>query len=80
MKFYGEKNLVVIDSEKGTKLFQFDGNGEFETDDEKMIKRAVPYFKHEDNIETMKCKKCGAEFTNKGELLAHYRQHKKESD
>jgi ribosome biogenesis GTPase A len=84
MRYIGEPNLTVIDYENNKKVFQFDDNGEFITDNEKLIKwmkENKGFIKYENNaIESDKpmCKKCGLEFENKGLLLAHYREHKKE--
>lgn len=38
MKYFGEPNLTVIDYEECKKVFQFDEKGEYETEDEKIIK------------------------------------------
>lgn len=86
MKYIYKPYVYVIDYEKGKKVFQFDENGEYVTHDEKLIKwmkEHKNFIKCEEgnNIETIKCKKCGAEFTNKGEFLAHCRKlHPKGSE
>jgi hypothetical protein len=85
MKYLGEPNCTVIDYEKVKKVFQFDENGEFITEDEKIIKwmsKHKNFIKCENNTaesdEIFKCKKCDYETNNKGELLAHYKNfHKK---
>ena len=84
MKFYGEPNLLVNTRKKvngmykNTPLFRFDKNGEYETEDKRLIEKLKLNFKYE-NSETHKCKKCGLEFDNMGNLLAHYRKcHPKE--
>ena len=79
MKYLAEPHMNIIDYELGREKFQFDENGEYETEDEKLIdwmKKNKGFIKCENN--TLKCKKCGQEFENKGLLMAHYRQHKKE--
>jgi hypothetical protein len=83
MKFYGEPNLLVNTRKKvngmykNTPLFIFDENGEYETEDKRLIEKLKKNFKHENN--KFKCKKCDFETDNMGELLAHYRkEHPKE--
>ncbi len=85
MKFYGEPNLSVFSSKrKGNKmikklLFKFNENGEYETDDIKLIEKLKLHFKYEDTI--YRCKKCDYQTTNKGDLMAHYRkEHPKGGD
>jgi hypothetical protein len=52
MKFFGEPNLYVTDSKNnGRVLFKFDENGEYATDDEKLINRLKHHFKHEEQTE-----------------------------
>jgi hypothetical protein len=82
MKFYGEPNLLVNTRKKvngmykNTPLFRFDKNGEYNTDDEKLINKLKPNFKYEKNY---KCNKCNFETDNMGELLQHYKhKHPKE--
>lgn len=81
MKFYAEPNLLVrinknIPRNRRMKHFRFDSNGEFETDNPRLIKVLSKRFRHEEK-QIFKCKKCNYETENKGELLAHYRLHKK---
>lgn len=89
MRFKAEPNLYVKISNKyvqratGLKGFYFDDKGEYETDNELMIKVLSQSFeiKEEKNAtvdKVYKCKKCEYETTNKGGLLAHYREHMKE--
>lgn len=92
MKFYGNPNETIIErkynqftkKQLNKKLFVFDNNGEFQTEDIKLIEKLKQHFKYENNaIESdkiFKCKKCDFTTNNQGELLAHYRQHKKEGD
>lgn len=84
MKFFGTPNLLVKDSKNDDKpLFRFNDNGEFETEDERLIKRLKQHFKFEDNVksDSIQCKKCERTFDTKGDLLAHYRKdHPKEGD
>lgn len=67
---------------------RFDENGEFETTDETIIEKMKPHFEVKEETQTkpdepiteitnetlIKCKKCEAEFENKGLLLAHIRK------
>lgn len=72
-------------------LFRFDGNGEYVTDDEKLIAKlknrfeCTPVDEEENNadtsekIKTYPCKKCGESFDNWGLFMSHCRQeHPKE--
>ena len=88
VKFFGQPNMLVKDRKripfstewKFKPLFRFDEDGEFVTEDEKLIERLKRKFKYEveNNVE-FKCKQCDYTTTNKGELLAHYRkEHPKE--
>ena len=83
MKFKGSPNLYVKVSNKyiqrvtGKKGFYFNDKGEYETDNEILIKAL------EQNFETVKteakvyyCTKCDYKTDNKGELLSHYKSHK----
>ena len=87
MKFYGTPNSLVKERRKKPfskevkkiPLFRFDKNGEYTTSDGKLIQKLKKKFKYEEE-KTYKCKKCEYETTNKGELLAHYRTHKKEDE
>ena len=79
MKFYGEPGMLVSErvrkpftmEYKMKPRFRFDENGEFETDDERLIKKLKTKFKYDEGF---KCKKCGKTFENKGYLMAHYRK------
>lgn len=95
MKFYSdEPNLHIVrqrDRGNGTEgylLCKFDENGELESNDSEVIRQLQNIYRHEENeeqkieepqIKMMKCKHCSFETENKGELLAHYREHKKNS-
>lgn len=79
--------VTVIDYEKHKKIFQFDENGKFETEDIKLIKwmkENKNFIKCENKQAapvSFKCKKCDFVTDNRGLLLAHYRKdHKKEGD
>lgn len=89
MKYKYEPNVYIVDYEKLKNMFTFDNNGEFETEDPKLIewiRKNKPFLNPIDEPEKpqeaeqekkmMKCKKCNYETENKGELLAHYREHK----
>jgi hypothetical protein len=87
MKYKYEPNVYIVDYEKLKNMFAFDNNGEFETDDPKLIewiRKNKPFLKpidepvepQETEQKKYKCKYCNYETENKGELLAHYREHK----
>lgn len=82
MKFKAEPNLYVRISNKivqrttGLKGFYFNDKGEYETENKMMINILSQNFEKVE--EAFRCKKCDFETDNKGELLAHYREHKKE--
>jgi hypothetical protein len=89
MKYFGLPNQTVIDYKKQKKVFMFNENGEYETQDTKLIE----WMKKNKNFirceETKKlpadglynCKKCDFSSPNKGDLLAHYRkEHPKAGD
>jgi len=99
MVFKSEPNLYVKLSNKyvqrstGLKGFSFDSNGEYETENDLMIKVLSQNFevkeeikeklieRENEQVETVsfKCKKCEFETDNNGKLLAHYRkEHPKE--
>lgn len=90
MKFYGPPNMLLrVRNMKPIRAIRFDANGEFETENPRLIARLKTRFKYEEvKEETQKelgeekklpadgfynCKKCDFKTTNKGELLAHYR-------
>lgn len=103
IKFYGEPLREIKSKTSNKVLFRFDTKGEFITDDEVIINRALGRFDHieleskevgervkktyftppmtittNEQKEIFKCKKCNFETDNKGVLMAHYREHKKE--
>lgn len=88
MKFKAEPNLFVKISNKyiqrvtGKKGFYFNDKGEFETDNEVLIKVLSQNFEVVEELkeENKKhCKKCDFTCDNQGELMAHYREsHPKE--
>jgi hypothetical protein len=85
MKYFLSPLTHVIDYEKHKEIFVFDEKGEFETFDEKIIqfmKKKKNFIRSEENKPTtqMHCKKCDFETDNKGLLMAHYREHKKDGD
>lgn len=88
MKFIGQPNCHIIDYKRNKEVFCFDEKGEYVTNDEKLIKwmaKNKNFIKHKEekrvSNDTIKCKKCGAEFNNKGDLLVHYRKvHPKGSE
>lgn len=52
---------------------RFDENGEYTTDNERIIQRFMHKF---DSVPAgFSCKKCGFKTTNKSELMLHYRQN-----
>lgn len=85
MKFKAQKNLYVKISNKfvqratGKKGFYFNDKGEFETENAILIKALSQHFEEvKEEAKVYKCKQCDFETENKGLLLAHYREHKKE--
>ena len=80
MKYFGESNQTVIDYKKLKKVFQFDENGEYETEDPKLIqwmKKKKNFIRCEETL-ILNCKKCDFTCSNKGELMQHYkREHPK---
>ena len=86
MKYKYEPNVYIVDYEKLKNMFAFDNNGEFETDDPKLIewiRKNKPNLKPIDEPvaarsqteKKYKCKYCNYETENKANL-AHYREHK----
>lgn len=80
MKYFGQPGATVVDYEKLKKVFVFDENGEYETDDPKLIqwmKKNKNFIRREETEEStddlIKCKKCEFTCTNKGELMQHYK-------
>lgn len=81
MKFYGEPNQLVKERKRKPMsreiavkpLFRFDEKGEYETTDKRLIEKLKKKFRYEEII----CKKCGEEFENKGQYLAHMKTHKR---
>lgn len=88
MKFYSDiPDLHIIRQRmtgnrvEGYELCVFDKNGELETEDKEVIRQLINIYRHDDGKQetkptdtVYKCKKCEFETTNKGELLAHYRE------
>ena len=87
-KLYVKLSNKIVNRVTGLKGFYFDDKGEYKTENELIIRVLKQNFgvkeelsKYEsEQAETVsfKCKKCDYETDNKGELLAHYKQHKKE--
>lgn len=88
MKFKGQANLYVKINNKyvqrvtGKKGFYFDDKGEFETDNEVLIKVIGQNFEtiEETEKEEYHCKKCNFTTDNKGKLMAHYREYHPKGD
>lgn len=90
MKFYSEPNMSVFKMVKQGRFnkkvlaFKFDENGEFETEDNRLIEKLKIHFKHDEKskeptkepepIKEIICKQCSKSFENKGLLLAHIRK------
>lgn len=84
----------IVQRTTGLKGLKFDENGEYETENPMMINVLNQNFEKSEEIKEVveeikepieaievklfKCKKCEFETDSKGELLAHYREHKKE--
>lgn len=92
MIFKGEPNQYVRFSNKtvirvtGKKGFYFDANGHYETDNDLLCRVLKQHFEEAESNATgdkpteekaYQCKHCSYTTANKGELLAHYREHKK---
>jgi hypothetical protein len=87
MKFKGTPNMYIKISNKlvkrvsGIKGFHFDDKGEYESENELLIRVLSQNFEQcTDNEENKKhCKKCDFTCDSQGVLLAHYREnHPKE--
>jgi hypothetical protein len=88
MKFKGQPGLFVkicnkyIQRATMKKGLYFDDKGEYETENPILIKALSQHFEIVEEIKEekpkMKCKHCEFETDNKGLLMAHYREHKKE--
>jgi hypothetical protein len=92
MVFKGTPNQYVRFSNKtvirvtGKKGFYFNENGEYETDNDLLCRVLKQHFEVENSAtgdkpaeeKIFKCKHCDYTTTNKGLLMAHYREHKKE--
>ena len=86
MIFLGEPGKVLYDIQSH-RSFRFNKDGRLEVRNRsiiKKLKRKFPVLQEEAAIETDKkhiCKKCGAEFDNVGNMLAHIRkEHPKGGD
>ena len=86
MKFYGPPNVLLrVRNMKPIRAIRFDGNGEYETENPRLIARLKTRFKYEEPAEKPKqqkklpadgfynCKKCDFKTENQGDLLVHYR-------
>ena len=90
MKYFGESNQTVIDYKKLKKVFQFDKNGEYETQDPKLIdwmKKKKNFIRCEETKKkapadgSIHCKKCDFTCSNKGEIMSHHkREHPKKTE
>ena len=89
MKYFGTPGMAIIDYENLKTKFVMDENGEFETEDEKLIqwmKKNKNFIRCEESKKLpadglYNCKKCSFASPNKGELMAHYRkEHPKEDE
>jgi len=107
MKFFGPPLKEIKSKTSGKMMFRFDTKGEFITDDNEIIQRAMGFFDHiplkaetagervaktvvvpvmtittsdspKEEVKLKHCKKCDFACENQGDLLAHYRTHKKE--
>ncbi len=86
MKFYGPPNMLLrVRNMKPIRAIRFDLNGEYETENPRLIARLKTRFKCEEPTEKPKqqkklpadgfynCKKCDFKTENQGDLLVHYR-------
>ena len=90
MKFFAEPNLYVRFTPRYRRLFRkqgffFDKNGEFETEQELLIKLLKQRFQYEEpqlepentadpSVTIRHCKKCEFTCESQGELMRHYRE------
>lgn len=85
---FSNKTVIRLTNQKG---FYFDENGRYETNNDLLCRVLKQHFEIEENEEvnnvtvdkpeeekTHQCKHCNYTTTNKGELLAHYKEHKRE--
>lgn len=88
MKFFGEPNMLVrerrrkpLSQEVTTKpLLRFDNNGEYETDDPRIIAKLKRRFRYEE-AKILHCTKCDFTTHNTGILLQHYqKEHPKDKE
>ena len=85
MIFLGEPNQLVMNvKRKGLDrirkpLFRFDSNGEYETNDPKIIEKCRKHFQIKEEPRR-KCKKCDFTCETQGELLKHYRENHPKED
>lgn len=85
MKFYGTPNMLVKEKKRKPMstdfvfkpLFRFNADGEFETNNEKLISKLKRRFEYE---KLKQCKKCDFKTENMGELLLHYRKEHPKGD
>ena len=85
MIFKSTPNMLVRITRKipgvRVKRIRFDANGEFETNNPRLIKLLSAKFsikeESKEESKTFTCKKCGEQFDNKGKFLAHMREHKR---
>lgn len=92
MKYYAEPNLNIIDYDRMKLVFTFDEKGEYETDDDSLVKWmkkhkgfircqdgdvSVGDKEPEAKVREFVCKKCGEVFTNKGKFMSHARLNHK---
>jgi hypothetical protein len=82
MKYKYMPNCSIVDYENLKVKFRFDENGEFETEDMKLIewirknKNFLKPIEEEKRLPAdglYNCKKCSYSTTNKGELMRHYK-------
>jgi hypothetical protein len=88
MKFYGPPDMLVrVRKGKPIRHFRFDKNGEYETENPRLIKLLEQRFtaakptqepeqppEQPKGLKTHKCKKCDFEADNAGDLMVHYRK------
>lgn len=75
--FMGNPNELVriVPQLRNMRHVRFDEEGKICTDNPKLIARLSKKF---EKVELHTCKKCDFSTDNKGLLMAHYREHKKE--
>ena len=77
-KFFGEPLKIIKSKQTNKPIFRFDTKGEFITDDEEIVKRALGYFDYIKFDAEVKGEKVKKTFTQKPLTITHKEDKKKE--